>query len=46
MYRIVTLVNNTVLHIWNLLRIDLKTFSSQEKKGVTIHGDGCLLDLL
>lgn len=40
MYKIMTVVNKTVLHMWKLLIVNLK--SSQQKKKIVIkHSDGC-----
>ena len=36
----VTIVNNTVLHIWKLLRVDLKSYH-KKKILLTVYGDGC-----
>ena len=34
-----TIVNNTVLHIWKLLRVDLKSFHHKKKKSINIYVD-------
>ena len=41
MYSMVTMVNNIVLYMQKLLRVDLKKFSSQEKKFVAMCSVGC-----
>ena len=35
-----TIVNNTVLYVWKLLRVDLESFYLQENI-VTMYCDGC-----
>ena len=41
MYSAVIIVNNNVLYIWNLLRVDLKCFHYKQKGGnyVSMWGD-------
>lgn len=38
-YNVVTIVDNTILHNWNLMRVRLKC-SHQEKKKMNMWGDG------
>ena len=40
MCSVVTVVNNTVLYVWKLLRVDLKC-SRHKKKKLTLCGAGC-----
>ena len=44
MYSTVTIVNKTVLHIWKLLRVNLKNSYHKKNNFVTMYGDKCLLD--
>ena len=47
MFSMVTIVNNTVLHTWKLLRVDLKCSHHLKRKKLPRWGDGCVnhLDL-
>lgn len=43
MYNMVTVVDNTVLYNWNLLRIKIKC--SHQKKKINMWGDECVNEL-
>lgn len=40
-YSMMTRLNNTVLYIWKLLRVDLKSPQHKRKISLTTCGDGC-----
>ena len=41
MYSSVTPVNNTALHIWKLLRVNLESSHHKEENSVTVYDDRC-----
>lgn len=41
MFNMVVIVNSTMLHIWKLLRVDLKCSCHKKKKIVPIYDDRC-----
>ena len=41
MYDMATRVNYTVLHIWKLLRVDLKSSFHKKKYPVALYSDAC-----